>query len=324
MAKSYEYSIGSVRAKEKELLSSSDIESMLACKDTESLVNYLRDKGYAEGETVDELIKNNRKDTAKYISDIVPDEAVFDIFSIVNDAHNIKAVIKGLLADVNYESLIVTPNTINPEDIETAVKERKYSLLPEAFSSAAEKAYEVLAHTADARLADAYIDIACMKAQLKKAEETKIEFLIEYFKTEIFYRNVKTALRGAMTNADKEYFEKALIDGLDGFDKKEIIKAALGGVDSLCDWLARKDRYKSAGAVEAFKRSPAEFERYCDNLLNSLAVEKCKRAGNGAEAALGFYIARLSEEKAIHIIAVGIETDSPAEITRERLRELYG
>ncbi len=324
MAESYEYSIGSVRAKEKELLSSADIEAMLACSDTKSLVNYLRDKGYAEGETVDELIKNNRNETADYISHIVPDVSVFDIFSIVNDAHNIKAVIKGLLADVDYENLIITPNTIKPEDIETAVKEKRYSLLPESFSAAAEKAYEVLAHTADARLADAYIDISCMKAQLKKAEETKIDFLIEYFRTDIFYRNVKTALRGSKTLADKEYFETALIDGLEGFDKKEIIKAALNSVDALCDYLALKDRYKSALAVEAYKSSPAAFERFCDNLLNSLAVEKCKRAGSGAEAALGFYIARLSEEKAIHIIAVGIETDSPAEITRERLRELYG
>ncbi len=297
---------------------------MLACEDINSLLIYLRDKGYGEGESVDELINNTRKDTVKYISDIVPDISVFDIFSIVNDAHNIKAVIKGLLAYVDYKNLIVEPYTVEPDVIETAVKEKKYSLLPETFFEAAEKAYEILAHTADARLADAYIDLACMNAQLKKAQETKIDFLIEYFKTDIFYRNVKTALRGCITKADKNYFETALIDGLEGFDKKDIITESLKGVDALCDYLALKDRYKSAGAVEAYKSSPAAFERYCDNLLNSLAVEKCKRAGTGAEAALGFYIARLAEEKAIHIIAVGIETDSPAEITRERLRELYG
>ncbi len=324
MAISYEYSIGSVRAKEKELLSKADTDAMLALSDTDSLVAYLRDKGYADGQSIDEIINNNRNETVKYISDIVPDPSVFDVFSYVNDAHNIKAIIKGMLSSVDYTKLIVEPNTVDPEDIVTAVKENKYELLPDYFSDAAKKAYEILAHTADARLSDAHIDIACMRAQLEKAKETKIEFLIEYIRTDLFYRNVKTAIRACLTGAQKNFYEDALFDGLEEFNKHKIIGEALKGIDALLDYLALKDRFRCAEAVEAYKASPARFERYCDNLLNSLAIDKCKRAGNGAEAALGFYIARQTEYRVIHIIAVGIETAADAETTRERLRELYG
>ena len=324
MAISYEYSIGSVRAKEKELLSKADIDSMLALKDTSSLLAYLKDKGYADGESIDEIINNNKKETEKYISDIVPDMSVFDVFRYINDAHNIKAVIKGMLSSVDYTKLIVEPYTVEPENIITAVKEDKYELLPETFSAPAKRAYEILAHTADARLSDAYIDIACMKAQLDMAKETKIEFLIEYFTTDIFYRNVKIAIRACLTNAQQSYYEDALFDGIEEFNKKEVIAEALKGLDALLDYLTLKDKFKCAEAVENYKTSPALFERFADNLLNSLAVEKCKRSGIGAEAALGFYIARLTEYKVIHIIAVGIETESDTEITRERLRELYG
>ena len=324
MATSYEYSIGSVRAKEKELLTNADIEAMLACKTTNELIAFLRDKGYADGESIDELIKNSQRDTVEYLSKTVPDESVFDIFSYVNDAHNIKSVIKGLLADVDYEKLILSPYTVNPDDIVKAVTENKYELLPEEFSLSAKRSYETLAHTADARLSDAAIDTACMMAQLSAAEKSKIEFLIEYIKTDVFYRNVKTALRAALTDAPKSYYDKALIEGLDGFDKKDITKAALKGLDELCDYLALKDRYSCAKAIEEFKSSPAAFERYSENLLIKLAKEKCKIAGNGAEAALGFYIARLAEGKAVHIIAAGIETASESEITRERLRDMYG
>ncbi len=324
MAISYEYSIGSVRAREKELLSNADIEAMLALKDSQSLINYLRDKGYADGESIDEIIKNNKNETVKYLSDIVPDGSVFDIFSYPNDAHNIKSVIKGMLSSVKYEKLFSEPCTIDLESIEKAVKENRYELLPSAFSEAARKAYEILAHTADARLSDAHLDLACMQAQLDKANETKIEFLIRYIKADIFYRNVKIALRACLTNAQKAYYDDSLFGGLEELDKKEVTSAALKGVDALCDYLSLKDRFKCAEAIEQFKKSPALFERYGDNYLISLAKEKCKLAGSGAEAALGFYIARLTEYKVIHIIAVGIETDSDMEITRERLRELYG
>ena len=324
MALSYEYSIGSVRAKEKELLSSADIEAMLACKSTSELAGYLRDKGYGDGESIDEIVKNSLKETVEYLERTVPDPAVFDIFSYENDVHNIKSVLKGLLADRDFDKLILSPHTINVDDIVKAVSENKYELLPEEFSEAAKKAYEILAHTADARLSDAYLDAACMKAQLKAAKESDNAFLKEYFTTEIFYRNVKIALRAAMANAQKSYYDDALLDGLEGFDKKDIINEAIKGLDSLCDYLALKDRYSCSGAIEEFRKSPAAFERYGENLLIKLAKEKCKRAGNGPEPALGFYIAKLSESKAINIIAVGIETDSDSETTRERLREIYG
>ena len=181
----------------------------------------------------------------------------------------------------------------------------------------------MLAHTADARLADAYIDSYCMKAQLEKAEETKIAFLKDYLNTEIFYRNVKLALRASITNAPLSYYEAALCS-VDGLDEKEVISAALKGVDSLLEYLSTKDAYKCSEAIESYKSSPAEFERFTENLLMQLAIERCRRAGTGAEAAIGYYLASLAQNKAVHIIAVGIETGAEPETTRERLREIYG
>ena len=264
MALSYEYSVGSVRAKEKQLLSKSDIESMLALKDISSLASILKDKGYGEGESIDEIIKNDRRDTVNYLFKIVPDESIFNALIYPFDAHNIKSVMKGLLADTEYDSLFMFPNTIDTDLIETAIKENKYSLLPAEFSEAGEQAYKTLAHTADARLSDAYIDRACMEAQLKAAEKTKNAFLIEYINTDLFYKNVKVAIRAALSGAPKEYFEAALPDRLDGFNKKEIIAEALKGLDSLLDYLSLKDNYKCTAAIEEYKKSPSSFEKYAE------------------------------------------------------------
>ena len=52
MALSYEFSIGSVRAKEKNLFTNSDIEHMLGCENVNELCRYLSDKGYGEGDDI--------------------------------------------------------------------------------------------------------------------------------------------------------------------------------------------------------------------------------------------------------------------------------
>lgn len=324
MALSYEYSIGSVRAREKNLFSRADLEGMLALKDIDALTRFLKDKAFAEGDTVDEMLKSSAKDTMDYLYSVVPDGSIFDAFIYVNDAHNIKSVIKGILAGADYKRLFVSPCTVNTDDIETAVKENKYALLPESFSEAAKKAYETLAHTADARLADACIDSACMSAQLKAAEETKTEFLTEYLELEIFYRLVKIALRGAKTGAGIAYYEEAFGNGVKGFDVKEVTAAALRGEEAVTEYFSAKDINKSREAMERYKSSPAEFEKYTENLLMSLAIEKCRRGGTGAEAAIGYYLGSLAQSKAVQIIASGIRTGTDSEITRERLREIYG
>ena len=63
MPETYEYSLGSVRAREKHLFTQADIESMLSLKDVSSLAAYLRDKGFGEGDTVDEILKSGRENT---------------------------------------------------------------------------------------------------------------------------------------------------------------------------------------------------------------------------------------------------------------------
>lgn len=324
MPLSYEYSFGAVRAREKALFTRAELETMLAFNSLDALTGYLKDRNYAEGETLDELLQNSKQETLHYLGTVVPDASVFDALLYPNDAHNMKTVIKGLLAGIDYEPLLIKQCTVDTATIVTAVKENKFFLLPATFAEAAQKAYEVLAHTADARLADAWLDTACMTAQLQAAKATKIAFLEEYIRTDIFYKNVKIALRGAATAAPLSYYETALCDGVEGFDKKEVTAAALKGEDALTEYLSVKDAYGCQAAMEQYRVSPSAFEKYADNCLMQLARERCKRSGTGAEAALGYFLAKAAEDRAVHMIAVGIETEADKETTRERLREIYG
>ena len=48
MSLSYEFSIGSVRAKENSLFTNSDIEHMQSCNNEKELIHYLNSKGIDE------------------------------------------------------------------------------------------------------------------------------------------------------------------------------------------------------------------------------------------------------------------------------------
>ena len=323
MALSYEFSIGSVRAKEKSLLTSQDIEQLLACKSTKELCAMLSDKGYGDGGSVDEIIENHTERTWAYLKSVAPDFGIFAPFIMLNDAHNFKVVLKGIMADREYAHLLTKPCNVAHETLIKAVEHRRMNLLPDFMAKPCETAYDLLAHTSDARTCDAVIDRAVMEEMLRQAEQFDSPFLKAYFNTTVFYNNIKIAIRSSRTGADRDYLEKALCE-VDGFRKNAVTDAALKGSDYLIDELAKYSEYDCKTAIEHYKKSPSAFERFVDDKLILMAKESCKRASEGAEPLLGYYLGCEAEKKVIHIIESGIRTGTDAEIIRERLREIYG
>jgi V/A-type H+-transporting ATPase subunit C len=323
MSISYEYSIGSVRAKEKSLLNSSDIEQLLASPDVKRVCAFLTDKGYGDGNTVDEIIDSHMDSVWAYLKSVAPDFDIFRIFTIQNDVHNFKAILKCTLSDRNPDGLIMSPYNIGPDTIREAVENSKPSLLPEWLGESADKSYETLAHTGDARLADAIVDKAVMKETKRLAKDLRSEFIRDYFNNQIFYNDIKIAIRASPTKAGKDNLVKALCE-VDGLDRRPLIDWTLKGYDKLIEELSKKREYDCDKAIEQFKTSPSAFEKFVDDRLIGMAKESCKRASEGMEPLLGYYLGTEAEKKVIHIIASGIRTGSDREIIRERLREIYG
>lgn len=323
MALSYEFSIGSVRAKENSLFTNADIEQMLACKGENELIRFFNEKGYGTGSSIDEVINNHTKEMWKYIRSITPDFEIFNPFFYQNDVHNLKATLKGIMAQRDYEPLLLEPCTINKDTLKNAVENRKFQILPEWLSQAADKAYEILAHTSDARLSDAIIDKAVMQKMIDEGKASNSEFLEKYFNTVVFYNNIKIAIRASRTGASKDYLLQALCE-VDDFRLSAVVSAAIKGYDTLLDTLSKFSEYECSKAIAEYKISPSAFERFVDNKLITLTKESCKRASTGFEPLMGYYIGCEAEKKVIHIISSGLRTQTPVDIIRERLREVYG
>ncbi|MBR1731927.1 MAG: V-type ATPase subunit [Ruminococcus sp.] len=323
MALSYEFSIGSVRAREKSLLNSSDIEQMLSYNSDSELLRFLNDKGYGAGANIDEAIKNHMDSVWDYLKSVAPDFEIFNLFLIQNDAHNLKVILKSIMADKRHDELLISPNTLDTAIIKKAVEQKKFNLLPEWISAAAGEAYNVIAHKADARECDAVIDKAVMERMVYLADELSSEFIKAYVNTLVFFNNIKIALRSSRTNTSAEFLNKAFCD-VEEFRKTSVVSAVLKGNEYLVEELSKYSEYECDKALEQFKISPALFERFVDDKLILMAKESCKRASEGAEPLIGYYLGCETEQKVIHIISSGIRTKTDKEIIRERLREIYG
>lgn len=320
---SYEFSVGSVRAKETSLLNAQDIEQLLSYQNMPQLCAALNDKGVGDGGTVEEILRDRTEKTWAYLKSVAPDFEIFRPFIISNDIHNFKAALKGTMAGREYRGLMLEPCAVDHNKVIDAVEHRKTSLLPEFMQKPCDEAYELLAHTGDARLADSVIDKAAMEEMLRLSTQYKSEFLKNYFETLVFYSNIKTAIRAARTRAGRDFLNKALCE-VSGFNKRAVIEEAVKGSEYLIGSLEKKSDYGVDKAMEAYKKSPAAFEKYVDDRLILMAREACKRASEGAEPLLGYYLGCEAENKVIHIISSGIRTRTNAEIIRERLREIYG
>ncbi|MDO5123862.1 MAG: V-type ATPase subunit [Eubacteriales bacterium] len=323
MAKSYEYSIGSVRVKETSLFTNAEVEQMLGFTDEAQLVSYLVDKGYGKGDTTEEVLRDSTAKMWDYIKSVAPDFSVFNPFFYLNDIHNLKAILKGTMSGRDCTRLLLSPYTIDFGTLKGAVENRKFSLLPQWLSKEADEAYEILAHTKDARLSDAILDKAVMKKILEAGEKSGSLFLRDYFRTVVFYSNIKIALRSAKIGATEDFLKRALCE-VPEFPMTTVVKAAQKGIDNLVDTLAKFSAYELQKAMEAYRISPTAFERFVDNKLISAAKEVCKRASSGCEPLLGYYLGCEAQNKVIHIVASGLRTKTDKETIRERLREIYG
>lgn len=316
MSVSWGFSVGNVRAREVSLFKKRDLVEMAGCSSEQQLITALSDKGFggADSKTAEQAAKYETEALWEYVRTTAADFSVFNPFLLDNDYHNLKAVIKGVLSGREYKNMLLFPTVTDIELIETAVKEKKFSILPQYMAEDAENSYSLLAATGDVQLCDGMLDKSRMKASVMLCKNAP-EVLSEYIKSKVFFESVKVALRGSKMGKNADFMRKTLYleQGLDS-----LVSSATEGVDAVLEWLKLRDD----GAAESFKISPSEFEKYADNCLMSV-VRKAKFKTSGPDVMTGFVLAKLAEIRAVLMIATGIRTETHEDKIRERLRELY-
>ncbi len=319
MSDLYIYAVARIRSKELGLLDAAFMDGLLAAPDESACLKMLQEKGWGQaGMTTDQILSEQETKTWELMSELVKDMSVFDVFLYQNDYHNLKAAIKEACRGGVHQGIFLSHGTIDPKEIETAIAERDYQRLPEEMRAPAQEAMELLLKTRDGQLCDSCIDRAAMEAIYYAAKKAGGEILPLYGELTVVTANIKVAIRAALTGKDMEFTRRGLIP-CDSIDIEELLQAAYAGEEALIAFFERTQYAEAAGEL---KKSPAEFERWCDNLL----IRKIRpqlHNSFGIDPLAAYILARENEIKTVRIILAGKRNDLPEEELRGRIRETY-
>lgn len=307
MGTEYASAVAFVKAMENSLFTRADLEQLINARSRNEFETLINSKNAGSLPEVWEMLRT-----------YAPDSMELEILLYRNDFHNLKAVLKAMISGREPETYIIQPSNVRTEDLKEAFRTKDMDFLPDYMRETAKRAYEILTETLDGQLADSVIDTACMNAMQKSADKSGNDFMRKYVDLITVCADIKTAYRCSKMNKQRAFLEIAVC-GSPELDKESLIRATLGGTESLLSFL---EHTPFAELALLLKENPARFEKHCDDLITELA-ESARMRAFGIEPLVAYYIAKEAEIKNLRIISVCRECGADKETITERLRELY-
>lgn len=317
----YTYAVARIRALEVSLFSSSTIEQLLGCKDYESCLRFLQERGWGGADVplnANAILSREREKIWETIRELRVDMSVFDVLSYPNWFHNLKAAVKSVYTGKENVSVFYEGTPVSKTEMLRIIKDRDYRALPDNMQKPAEEAMEALLHSGDGQLCDVIIDRAAMEAIKEAGRTAKEQIIKDYAETTVAVTNIKIAVRASKTAKTIEFMKRAMA-ACDSINVDKLAQAALAGMDSIIDYL-NSNGYEAA--AESLKDSPSAFERWCDNRIIQ-AVKSQKTNPFSAGPLVAYVIARENEIKTVRIILTCRQNGLPDDSIRERIREMY-
>lgn len=313
----YAYAVSRIRAQELKLLSRQDLEQLISCNTEAECLRMLADRGWNTEQGASAMLKEEMEKTWSLLRELAPDPSVFSVFLIKNDYHNLKAAIKSVLANTGGAFLFLPEGTVDAEVVRKAAETGDVSLLPASMQGPAAEAREVLLRTGDGQLADVILDQAALN-NILAAGNAAGGWFAQYAETVAATTNMKIAARAQRTKKQADFYRRALAP-CKTLDVEALAAAAQQGEKELAAYL---DHTPYAKGAELLFVSFAAFERWCDDQAME-QIRPAKTKPFGPEPLAAYLLARETEIQAVRILLSVKHNRLPADILRERLREMY-
>lgn len=317
----YTYAVARIRALEVSLFSQSVIDQLMACKDYDSALNFIMDKGWGGIDVepnADAVLAAERSKIWATIRELGVPMTTFDVLSYPNVFHNLKTAVKEIFTDVKHDEFYYEGTVPSREELRDIVSKKEFFRLPKSMEAAAQDAYETILHTGDGQLCDVIVDQACLKAIDEAGKTSDAEIIRKYAETVVAVANIKITVRCQKTGKSIEFMRRAMAP-CSSLDTERLAKAALSGFDAVTDYLSASG---FADAAEALAQSPSAFERWCDNYLIEM-IKPQKYNAFSVGPLVAYVLARENEIKTVGIILSGKLNGLSDDSIRERIREMY-
>jgi len=320
-----------IKALETKLLGKSAIDRILEADGPEEALKVLSDTDYgsdiAEMDNIydfEKVLAKSLKRTYKDVADSLKDNNIIKFFTLKQDYHNLKVLIKGKIIGVSGRPYISELGTISVEEMEKLIDEDVTAMVPETMKNAYREAMSIYESSQDPQQIDLILDRALYEELYKVVLSINNDLLQSYFKALVDLTNIKTMFRLIRMKADIRVLERALLPG--GTIGKETFERLFGEpVQSIIESFASSPYgnivEKGLSAWES-SNSAAVLERLSDDYLLNM-VKKGLYKPFGAETVIGYLVARENEVKNLRILLVGKINRIPSEMIKERLRDVY-
>ncbi len=313
----YAFAVARVRSNEVRLLSQQDIDGLLASGDCERCAARLSDKGWeSAGAAADDslMLQSQSRRTWELIDEIAPDRTEFDFLRIPNDFHNLKVALKGRLQQSEWKHLCMYPATVSVADIEKAVTEKRFDLLPENMRDNAAEAYEALVTWADGQMCEVILDRAALEDAIEAAAmQNDSDLPAKLTELDAFAANVRIAVRAARMNKSRRAVSTALAR-CSSVDAEALADAAAQSEAAVVEYISGIDR----DAGEALGRGLGAFERLCRQRRTAM-LEAHKYDPLGIAPLIAYILNREEEIRKVRIILAGLRNGVDAERIRAML-----
>ena len=316
----YTHAVAPIRALEVSLFSASVIEQLLACRDYDSCLRFLQEKGWGgdAAPDADRILAREEQKIWETVREMHVDLSVFNVLYYPNWFHNLKAAVKAVCTGRENGNIFYKETPVSGDEMMRIIKERDYRALPVNMQKAAEEAVETLLHSGDGQLCDIIIDRACMEAIREAGHLAEDSVIKDYAEETVAITNIKIGIRAARTAKSLEFMKRAMTP-CERINVDRLAQAALSGEDTFIEYLSGNGYSEAA---EALKASLSAFERWCDNrIIEIIKPQKMNPFSVGPLVA--YVIARENEIKTVRIILTCRQNGLSTEAIRERIREMY-
>lgn len=318
---SYAFAVARIRVKEKKLLSDADIAQMAAMKDEASVLAFLADRGWGDGQSpadAEQMLSAEEAKSWALMKELKIDPAIFEVLEYPKLFHNLKAGIKEVLTDGSHEKIFYEIEGLGREEMMRIIREKEYPELPVFMRAVAQEAYEVMVNTRDGQRCDTIVDRGCLEAMLSRSHRMKNDMMKSYVESQVAVADIKIAVRAAKTGKSYAFLKEALAQ-CDTLNAEALAQAASRGEEALYAYL-QESGY--AQAADAIRESPSAFERWCDNrLIETIRPQRMNSVS--VSPVVAYYLARENEIRMARIILTAKANGFDEDSIRERVRKMY-
>lgn len=325
----YGYAVGRVRALETRLIDRARLQRMVDAPDAAEAVRVLGETDYAmavaemkDPGAFEQVLARELDLVYGLLTELAPEDFIKLLFGYRYDFHNLKVLVKSEAMGEDHSDLLVDRGTVSPELLTALFSGGER--LPDHLAGPLEAARAAFRASGDPQLIDTVLDGALYELLSREARRRGYKVIRRYVEASIDLANIRTFLRVRRLGKEAAFLEMALLGGglidrrrfLDLYSQPLVVFAS-----ALADTPYGQIVAEGVKAAE----TGAQFtglEKLADDFLLAIAKE-ARYIPLGPEPLFAYVLAKESEIRNIRIILAGKVNGVPAEIIRERLRDVY-